>query len=48
MLILFIHFHIGSFISCNHMLARDINAQQKPVKAFCENNWLYGIYNKDY
>lgn len=48
MLIVFIHFHVGSFISCNHMLARDINAQRKPVKAFCENNWLYGIYNKDY
>ena len=48
MLIVFIHSHIGSFIRCNHMLARDINAQQKSVKAFCENNWLYGIYNKDY
>ena len=34
MLIVFIHFHVGSFISCNHMLARDINAQRKPVKAY--------------
>lgn len=48
MLIVFMHFHVVSFISCNHMLARDINAQRKPVNAFCENNWLYGIYNKGY
>ena len=32
--------YVGSFISRNHTLARDINAQQKPVKAFSQNSWL--------
>ena len=31
--------HVGSFISCNHMLTKDINAQQKPLKVGRPSRW---------